>query len=47
MRNMLSDQISSEELTAAEKEIIKIGSYLATRHFHAALAGNISFRISE
>jgi L-fuculose-phosphate aldolase len=47
MRNMVFGQISSEGLTAAEKEIIKIGSYLAARHFHAALAGNISFRISE
>ncbi len=44
---MGSDQISSEELRAAEKEIFKIGSYLANRHYHAALSGNISFRISE
>jgi L-fuculose-phosphate aldolase len=44
---MLSSQIPSAELTAAEQEIIKIGSYLATRHFHAALAGNISLRISK
>ena len=42
MRNILSDQIPSEVLTAAEQEIIKIGSYLSTRYFHAALAGNIS-----
>jgi hypothetical protein len=47
MRNILSDRIPSEELIAAEKEMIKIGSYLSTRHFHAALAGNISLRISE
>jgi L-fuculose-phosphate aldolase len=47
MRNMFPGQVSSDELTAAENEISKIGNYLATRHFHAALAGNISFRISE
>ncbi len=47
MRNMLSHQIPSEELIAAEKEISKIGSYLSTRHYHAALAGNISFRVSQ
>jgi ribulose-5-phosphate 4-epimerase/fuculose-1-phosphate aldolase len=44
---MFSDRIYGERLKAAEKEIIKIGSYLSTRHYHAALAGNISFRISE
>ena len=47
MRNILPDQIPSEKLIAAEQEIIKIGSYLAARHYHAALAGNISLRISE
>jgi L-fuculose-phosphate aldolase len=47
MRNILPDQIPSEKLIAAEQEIIKIGSYLSARHYHAALAGNISLRISE
>jgi L-fuculose-phosphate aldolase len=47
MRNILSDQIPSEVLTAAEQEIIKIGSYLSNRYFHAALAGNISLRVSN
>jgi L-fuculose-phosphate aldolase len=42
-----SRQIASEELIAAKKEIIKVGSYLANRHFHAAQSGNISVRISE
>jgi L-fuculose-phosphate aldolase len=47
MNSMLSGRISAERLKAAEKEMIKVGDYLATRHYHAALAGNISFRISE
>lgn len=47
MRKIGSDYIRSEELTAAENEIIRVGSYLASRNYHAALAGNISFRISE
>src|ERR1700734_2325684 len=47
MRNLLSDQIPSGVLTAAEQEIIKIGSYLSTRDFHAAMAGNISLRVSN
>ena len=47
MRKTGSDHIRSEELTAAESEIIRVGSHLASREYHAALAGNISFRISE
>jgi len=47
MRKTGSDHVSSEELSAAESEIIKIGNYLASRNYHAALAGNISFRISK
>ena len=47
MRKIGSDRIRSEELTAAENEIIRVGSHLASREYHAALAGNISFRISE
>lgn len=47
MRRTALDQIRPEELTAAENEIRKIGNYLASRQYHAALAGNISFRISE
>lgn len=47
MRQIGSDQIDSEQLRAAEKEIIKIGRYLANRHYHAALSGNISIRISK
>ncbi len=44
MPNVLSDQ---EILLAAEQEMIKIGRYLSNRYFHAALAGNISFRVSH
>ena len=47
MRNVVSDGNTSPAITAAENEIIKIGSYLSTRQYHAALAGNISIRISE
>jgi L-fuculose-phosphate aldolase len=47
MRDALSDQIASVDLIAAQNELIKIGSYLSARHYHAALAGNISLRISE
>ncbi len=47
MRNAVSVQVASADVAAAEKEIIEAGSYLAARHYHAALAGNISFRISE
>lgn len=47
MRKIGSDHIRAEELTAAENEIIKAGSYLASRNYHAALAGNISFRVNE
>jgi L-fuculose-phosphate aldolase len=47
MRKIGSDHIRSEQLTAAENEIIRVGSHLASREYHAALAGNISFRISE
>jgi L-fuculose-phosphate aldolase len=41
------DRISSEELTAAEREIIRFGAYLGARHYHAALAGNISIKLSD
>jgi L-fuculose-phosphate aldolase len=41
------DQITAEDRIAAEKEIIEVGSYLSSRHYHAALSGNISYRISE
>lgn len=47
MRNVLPDRIASADLAAAEVEIIKAGGYLSARHYHAALAGNISTRISE
>jgi len=47
MANVISDRIASTDITAAENEIIKAGSYLSARHYHAALAGNISMRISE
>ena len=47
MRKIDSCHIPPEELIAAENEIIRAGSYLASRNYHAALAGNISFRISE
>jgi L-fuculose-phosphate aldolase len=47
MRKTSSGQIASAERIAAEKEIIKVGRYLSDRHYHAALSGNISFRISE
>jgi L-fuculose-phosphate aldolase len=47
MRKISYGQIASEERIAAEQEIIKFGGYLANRHYHAALSGNISFRISE
>jgi L-fuculose-phosphate aldolase len=47
MRNTLSDQVASEELLAGEKEIIRAGSYLSARQYHAALAGNISVKVSE
>lgn len=39
-------QIADEEVIAVKKEIIETGSYLAARHYHAGLAGNISARIS-
>lgn len=47
MRKIDSCHIPSEELIAAENEIIRAGNYLASRNYHAALAGNISFRVSE
>ncbi|MCI0717434.1 MAG: class II aldolase/adducin family protein [Acidobacteria bacterium] len=47
MRKILADQITSDDLVAAESEVISFGSYLSARHYHAALAGNISVRISE
>ncbi len=47
MRNVVSDRIAAADITAAENEIIQAGSYLWARHYHAALAGNISTRISE
>lgn len=47
MKELDSDHVRSEELIAAENEIIKTGRFLAARNYHAALAGNISFRISE
>ncbi len=47
MKKAGSNHIHTEEMTAAEKEIIRVGGYLAGRNYHAALAGNISFRISE
>lgn len=46
MTKTTSLQIADEELIAAKKEIIETGSYLAARHYHAGLAGNISARIS-
>lgn len=45
--NMQIDQLDSELLQSAEKDIIEAGSYLASRDYHAALAGNISTRISR
>ncbi|HEV2133104.1 MAG TPA: class II aldolase/adducin family protein [Terracidiphilus sp.] len=42
-----SDHIRPEEIASAENEIIRFGNYLASRQYHAALAGNISFRVSE
>jgi len=47
MGNVVSDGNASAAITAAENGIIKTGCYLSARHYHAALAGNISARISE
>jgi L-fuculose-phosphate aldolase len=47
MKNAVSTRIDPTELVAAEDEIIQAGAYLAARHYHAALAGNISIRVSE
>jgi L-fuculose-phosphate aldolase len=47
MKKISSSQIAVEKRKSAEQDIIKFGSYLATRHYHAALSGNISMRISE
>ena len=37
----------SENLDAVKNEMAAVGSYLAGRDYHPALAGNISARISE
>jgi L-fuculose-phosphate aldolase len=47
MKKISSSQIALEKRKSAEQDIIKFGSYLAKRHYHAALSGNISTRISE
>ncbi|HVA62368.1 MAG TPA: class II aldolase/adducin family protein [Terriglobales bacterium] len=47
MKTISTEHIRPAELRAAEKEIIRIGAFLASRQYHAALAGNISFRIAE
>jgi L-fuculose-phosphate aldolase len=47
MKKIAANQIASEEQRSAESDIIKFGCYLANRHYHAALSGNISVRISE
>lgn len=39
-------QITDEDLITLKKEIIETGRHLASRHYHAGLAGNISTRIS-
>src|SRR3972149_4340499 len=35
------------DLDLAKAEIVAVGCYLASRHYHAALAGNISARIDR
>lgn len=47
MAKTTSVQIADEDLVAVKEEIIETGKYLAARHYHAGLAGNISTRISE
>lgn len=46
MTKTTSPQIADEDLIAVKNEMIETGSYLAARHYHAGLAGNISARIS-
>jgi L-fuculose-phosphate aldolase len=41
------DSVSPEQLKTATSEIIRVGTYLSARQYHAALAGNISFRVAE
>jgi len=36
-----------QDLDLAKAEIVAVGRYLASRHYHAALAGNISARIAR
>lgn len=47
MPQISPNHVASEEIAAAKSEIIRAGSYLSSRNYHAALAGNISFRFSE
>lgn len=47
MRGVLSNPISRQRARELKKQIIEVGDYLAKRQYHAALAGNISARLSQ
>ena len=46
MAKTSSPQIADDDLISVKEEIIETGRYLASLHFHAGLAGNISTKIS-
>jgi L-fuculose-phosphate aldolase len=46
-RKTLSDPVAHEVLITGEREIVETGSFLSARHYHAALAGNLSTRVSR
>jgi len=48
MATIASDRICSRsQLRSAQTELIKAATYLAARHYHGALAGNVSLRVSS